>query len=80
LILQEAREVYLKSLELLFQGENEICKQIYMEYLVSKVVNRTEDADNSLKKYYKALLQRFSEEHPAEFNKSNLKSILTELN
>lgn len=46
----------MKSLELLYQGESDHCRQRFKEYLIAKVLNRTEDADNALKKFYKALL------------------------
>ncbi len=63
----------------MYQGDNESCKKMFFEYMIQKVVNRTEDADNSLKKFYKALLERFSREHSEEFRKSNLSDVLTQL-
>ena len=67
-------------MELLYQGESDLCKQKFKEYLIAKVVNRTEDSDNSLKKFYKALLQRFSEEHAHEYQTSNISDIIAKLN
>ncbi len=78
-VYEEAREVYIKSLELLYQGQADDCKAIYKTYLIEKVVNRTEDTDNSLKKYYKALMQKFKEDHPEVFVKSELEAILEQL-
>jgi len=49
-------------------------------YLVEKVVNRTEDVDNSLKKFFKSVLQAFSEEHSEVFGGSGLAEILHQLN
>jgi hypothetical protein len=46
---------------------------------VAKVVNRTEDTDNALKKFFKALLQRFSEEQPAIWGDANINDILAKL-
>ena len=79
-VYEESREILLKSLELLFQGESEHCKQKFKEYMIAKVVNRTEDTDNALKKFFKNVLQRFSDEHPHEFQTSNISDILPRLN
>eukprot|EP00347_Sterkiella_histriomuscorum_P008400 403345240 len=79
-IYEESREIFIKSLELLYQGESELCKQKLKEYLITKVVNRTEDSDNSLKKFYKSLLQRFSEEYIHEYQTSNISDIISKLN
>jgi len=38
LVYDEAREVYLKSLELLFQGQSDECKETFKTYLNDKVV------------------------------------------
>ena len=70
----------MKSLELLYNGESDVCKAKFKEYLIVKVVNRTEDTDNALKKYFKHILQRFSEEHSVEYGASNLNDIMSRLN
>ena len=67
-------------MELLYQGETDHCRQRFKEYLITKVVNRTEDADNALKKFYKALLQRFAEEHSHVYQTSNISDIISKLN
>ena len=36
----------------------------------------TPTSDNSLKKFYKALIQKFSEDQPQMFNASNIKDVL----
>lgn len=64
---------------MLYQGSSEHCKQKFKEYLISKVLNRTEDSDNSLKKFYKHLLQRFADEYPHEYQSSNVSDILPKL-
>lgn len=56
-IFTETKEVFVKSLELLYRGEMDSCKALFREYLLGEVVNRTEDADNSLKKFFKSVLQ-----------------------
>lgn len=74
------KDSYLKSLEILYKSDSDQCKQWFKEYLITKVVNRTEDSDNALKKFYKALLQRFSEEHAHEYQTSNISDIIPMLN
>lgn len=48
--------------------------------MIVRVVNRTEDTDNALKKFFKSLLQRFSEEHPQLYTQSSISDILPRLN
>lgn len=79
LVYEEAKEVYLKSLELLFMGDSEECKDIYKQYLKEKVIERTEDPDNSLKKYYKSLLLKFKEDSPEAYGKGGLDEIIEQL-
>ena len=43
------------------------------------MVDRTEDTDNALKKFFKAILQRLSEEHNEVFVSSGLSDILDKL-
>lgn len=56
------------------------CQEEFKTYLQDKVVERKEDADNSLKKFYKSLLTRFSEEFAHAFGLSGLHEILQNLN
>jgi len=52
----ECKSSLIKSIELLYDGESDICKQKFREYLLEKVVARTEDTDNALKKFFKGIL------------------------
>jgi hypothetical protein len=40
-----------------------VCHDAFREYLSEKVVKRVEDIDNALKKYFKMVITRFSEEN-----------------
>ena len=75
-IYTETKEVFVKSLELLYRGEMDNCKELFREYLVGEVVNRTEDADNSLKKFFKGVLQKLEEQYSDVFGVSNLVDIM----
>jgi len=55
-VYEECKESLLKSVELLYDGHSEVCKQHFKDYLEQKVVNRTEDTDNALKKFFKVTL------------------------
>jgi hypothetical protein len=67
----------LKSLELLYNGNStDFCKERFRDYLITKVVYRTEDSDNALKKFFKNLLGRFSESNPEEYENSNLADVI----
>ena len=46
---------------------------------MEKVVKRNEDSDNALKKYFKGLIGRFSEENQSEYGISNIKDIISKL-
>lgn len=46
----------LKSVELLYDGNSDVCKEHFKDYLDTKVVQRTEDTDNALKKFFKNVL------------------------
>ena len=70
----------MKSLELLYSGEIEQCKDKFKEYLEENVLKRTDENDNSLKKFFKNLIQRFSEEYTTVFNESNLTDIIQRFN
>lgn len=61
-IYEECKDIFSKSLELLYSGESEHCKTKFREYLYSRVLQKTTSgdatpsSDNSLKKFYKGLL------------------------
>jgi len=75
-VFEDCRDVFLKSLELLYQGDSAHCKQKFREYLTGRVLAKGESADNSLKKFFKALLQKFSEEQQPLFASSNVSDAL----
>lgn len=75
----ECKESLIKSIELLYDGESEICKTKFREYLLEKVVARTEDTDNALKKFYKGILQKFSEEYSELYLSGNITDIIEKL-
>lgn len=72
IIYEETREVFVKSLELLYQGDIDFCKDKFKSYISEKVLKRTEDTDNALKKFFKSVLQKLQEEHSEAFVSSNL--------
>lgn len=71
--------MFVKSLELLYTGESDFCKEKFQEYLAENVVNRTEDTDNALKKFFRGVLNKFNEDHSAVLAGSNISHILGEL-
>lgn len=75
----ECRESLIKSIELLYDGESEVCKEKFREYLLQKVVARTEDTDNALKKFFKSILQKFSEQCSELYLSGNITDIIEKL-
>ena len=75
-IYSEIRDVFVRSLVLLYKGDAEPCKELFREYLLNEVVKRTQDTDNALKKFFKSVLTKMQEEHSAEFGTSNLVDIV----
>mgnify|MGYP001153057001 CR=1 FL=1 len=61
------------------RSQAEICKELMRKYLLEEVVPRTQDTDNALKKFYKAVLIKMQEAHSAEFAASNLVDIVDKL-
>jgi hypothetical protein len=57
-VYTETSDVFVKSLELLYKGDAEPCKEEFREYLLQQVVPRTQDTDNALKKFFKAILTK----------------------
>jgi len=78
-IYDDIKDVFVKSLELLYKGEAEKCKEQLREYLLTEVVPRTQDTDNALKKFFKSVLTKMQEAHSAEFAASNLIDIIEKL-
>ena len=79
-VYEDSKEIFQKSLELLYQGESDHCKARFRDYLLQRVLHKagsgesTPTGDNSLRKFFKALLQKFSED--ALFASSNIADIL----
>jgi hypothetical protein len=67
-VQEETKDVMAKSIELLYNGENEDCKSIFHDYL--KKITHSED--NALRKFFRLVLQKVSEEHSAVFLSSNI--------
>lgn len=55
-VYDECKSSLIKSIELLYDGDSDHCKQKFRDYLLMKVVARTEDTDNALKKFFKGIL------------------------
>jgi len=49
---------------------------MFRDYLLNQVVTRTEDTDNALKKFFKSILIRLSEDHSAVYGSSNITDII----
>ena len=79
-VYDECRESLQKSIELLYDGNSQTCKDKFREYLLAKVVERTEDTDNALKKFFKGILHKMSQEHSEVYLTSNVTDILEKLN
>ena len=79
MVYDESKQSLLRSIELLYDGNSEVCQQKFRDYLLNKVVARTEDTDNALKKFFKGILQKFSEEHSELYLSGNLTDILEKL-
>mmetsp|Transcript_40493 Transcript_40493/g.38985 ORF Transcript_40493/g.38985 Transcript_40493/m.38985 type:complete len:177 (+) Transcript_40493:2034-2564(+) len=84
-IYEESRDIFARSLGILYSSEvagdekNKICQDKFREFLIVKVLNRQEDSDNALKKFFKSLLLKFQEENPQEFDNSNVKDMVDQL-
>jgi hypothetical protein len=57
-VYEETREIFVKSLELLYTGESDFCRETFKTYLDENVL-QVEETDNALKKFYKSVLTRF---------------------
>jgi len=78
-VYADIKDVFVKSLELLYKGDAEPCKELFRQYLLKQVVTRTQDTDNSLKKFFKSVLSKMQEAHSPEFGASNLVDIIEKL-
>jgi hypothetical protein len=86
-VYDDCRDIYVKSLELLYQGQSAHCKTKFREYLTTRVLGKgpgptgdsTPTSDNSLKKFYKGLITKFSEDSPSVYSQSNITDILAQL-
>lgn len=56
-----------------------MCQEAFRNYLLDMVVARTEDTDNALKKFFKGILTRVSEEHSESYVSSNIQDIIDKL-
>lgn len=78
-VYDECRDSLQKSIELLYDGNSTYCKERFREYLQEMVVNRTEDTDNALKKFFKNIIHKMSQEHSEIYLVSNITDILDKL-
>mgnify|MGYP007078365573 CR=1 FL=1 len=67
----------VKSIELLCNGDSDFCKDKFKEYLEIQVLHP--DSDISLRKFFKNVLQKVSEDHSAAYASSNLTEIKDKL-
>lgn len=69
----------IKSIELLCNGDSDFCKDKFKEYLETQVLKGSGETDNALRKFYKNVLQKVSEDHSAAYSSSNLVDIKDKL-
>ena len=69
----------IKSIQLLYNGDNEFCKETFKEYLESSVLKANRESDGALRKFFKGVLQRFSEEYPTSSAQSKIIEIYDKL-
>jgi hypothetical protein len=79
MVYDELRGSLPRTLELLYDGTSEVCQQRFRDYLLNKVVARTEDTDNALKKFFKGILQKFSEDYSELYLSGNITDIIEKL-
>lgn len=79
-VYEECKESVL--IELLYDGNSNLCKERFRDYLVEQVVKRTEDTDNALKKFFRGLITRFKDKPETNelYLSSNITDILDQLN
>ena len=66
-------------ISLLYETQGDACKEKFREYLIEKVVKRTEDTDNALKKFFRALILQFQKDSNELYLTSNITDILEKL-
>ena len=74
-VFEETKEIFVKSLELLYTGENEECRETFRNYLENEVL-QSEETDNALKKFFKGVFTKFQEDHSAVYSASNISDVL----
>ena len=79
MVYDELRGSLPRTLELLYDGTSEVCQQKFRDYLLTYVVARTEDTDNALKKFFKVILQKFSEDYSELYLSGNITDIIEKL-
>ena len=78
-VYEECKTFLQKSLELLYDGNSQVCKDKFRNYLLKSVVNRTEDTDNALKKFFKGIIIKLSEEQNEIYLHSNITDMIEKL-
>jgi cytoplasmic iron level regulating protein YaaA (DUF328/UPF0246 family) len=66
-------------MELLYDGNSTVCKEKFRKYMLELVVARTEDTDNALKKFFKTVITKMSQEHSESYLSSNITDLLDQL-
>lgn len=79
IVYEECKESLQKSMELLYDGNSQVCKDKFRSYMHDMVVARTEDTDNALKKFFKAILTKMSQENSETYLSSNIADVLDQL-
>ena len=79
LVYEECKESLQKSIELLYDGNSAECKEKFKTYIEKMVIDRTEDTDNALKKFFKAILTKMSQEHSETYLTSNITHVIEKL-
>ena len=65
----------VKSIELLYNGDSEECKERFKNYLEQVAASD----DSALRKFFKGVLQKMVEDHSATFSSSNIVEIKDKL-
>jgi hypothetical protein len=55
-IQDETRDLMVKSIQLLYNGDNEFCKEVFKDYLEKQVLKGNRESDSALRKFFKAVL------------------------
>jgi len=76
-VQDETRDLMVKTIELLYNGDSDFCKDKFREFIETQVLHN--DSDVSLRKFFKNVLQKVSEDHPTVYASSNLTEIKEKL-